>query len=69
MESGTEGLFHIGCEAETEASLEVDYIYERIQELSDARKALLIDKLIETLTSDEIASVIDSLAIRLRNRQ
>lgn len=64
-----ERLFQLGRKTKTETSLEVDYIYERITELSDAGKAQLIDKLIEALTADEIASVIDSLAIRLQNRQ
>ncbi|MEM9090987.1 MAG: hypothetical protein AAGC93_19865 [Cyanobacteria bacterium P01_F01_bin.53] len=67
MENGTEGLSHPGSEAKIGASLEVNDIYERIERLSKERKAQLIDTLIRALTTDEIADVLDEIAVRLRN--
>jgi len=69
MESGTEGSFHLGNEAKIGTSPEVEDIYERIEALSRRRKAQLIHKLIETLTTDELAIVLDEVAARLRDTQ
>ena len=69
MESGTEGSFHLGNEAKIGTSPEVEDIYERIKALSSERKAQLIHKLIESLATDELAVVLDEIAIRLRDTQ
>ena len=66
MESGTDGLFHLGDESEMEPSLEVEDIYRRIEALSSERKTRLIHRLILALTTDELANVLDEIAIRLR---
>lgn len=65
MESDTEGLFYLGYETEIGTSLEVEDIYERIEALPNDGKAHLIRKLIETLTIDEMANVLDEFAVRL----
>ena len=65
MESDTEGPSYPGYRAEIETSLEVEDIRERIEVLSREGKAQLIHGLIETLTIDEIATVLDEVAIRL----
>ena len=65
MESDTEGPSYPGYRAAIETSLEVEDIRERIEVLSREGKARLIHGLIETLTIDEIATVLDEVAIRL----
>ena len=65
MESGTEGLFYLGREAQVETSPEVENIYERIEGLSDEHRTQFIRKLIHALTTDEAASVLDEIAVRL----
>ena len=67
MESGTEGLIPLGNEPQTGTSLEVEDIYDSIKTLSSAGKAQLIHRLITTLTVDEMADILDKIAIRLRN--
>ena len=67
MEDGTEGLLPPGSESEIGTSLEVEDIYERIEGLSRERKAQLIYRLIRTLTTDEMANVLDEVAVRFRN--
>ena len=66
MESDTEGpSYPGGYRAEIETGLEVEDIRERIEVLSSEGKAQLIHRLIETLTINEIATVLDKVAIRL----
>ncbi len=65
MESDTEGPSYPDYGAEIETSLEVEDICERIEVLSREEKSQLIHRLIETLTIDEIATVLDEVAIRL----
>ena len=67
MESGTEGLIPIGHGPEIGTNLEVESIYERIGALSDERKVQLMRKLIQALSTDEMAQVLDELAIKLRD--
>lgn len=67
MESGTDGLLPLGGESGMEPSLEAEDIYRRIEALSSERKARLIHRLISTLTTDELANVLDEIAIKLRN--
>ena len=67
MEDGTEGQLPPGSESEVGTSLEVEDIYERIEGLSRERKAHLIYRLIRTLTTDEMAEVLDEIAVRFRN--
>lgn len=69
MESGTEGLFDLGGEAQIGTHPEVEDIYERIEALPNNRKGRLVRKLIETLTTDELATVLDEIAIRLHETQ
>ncbi|MGB3297162.1 MAG: hypothetical protein WBA76_02755 [Phormidesmis sp.] len=65
MESDTEGPSYPDYRTEIETGLEVENIRERIEVLSREGKAQLIHRLIETLTIDEIATVLDEVAIRL----
>lgn len=67
MESGTDGLFQLGDESEMEPSLEVEDIYRRVEALSSDKKARLIHRLLVTLTTDELANVLDEIAIKLRS--
>ena len=65
MESDTEGPSYPDYRAEIETGREVEDIRERIETLSREGKAQLIHRLIETLTIDEIATVLEEVAIRL----
>lgn len=66
MESGTEGLFDLGDEAQIGTHPEVEDIYERIEALSGEHRIQFIRKLIQELTTDEVASVLDGIAVRLK---
>ena len=67
MEDGTEELLPLGSESERGKSPAVEDIYERIAGLARDEKAQLIYRLIRTLTTDEMADVLDEVSARFRN--
>lgn len=66
MENGTEGLIPIGRALRREVSPEIEDIFKRVETLPSEEKTQLVRKLIETLTTNELAVVLDEISSRLR---
>ncbi len=67
MESDVRELFQSGHERGLGTNPEVEDVYERINALSTASRAQFMQMLIEILTKDEMANILDKVAIKLHD--
>ena len=66
MENGTEWLIPFCRALIREVSPEIEDIFKRVETLPSEEKTQLVRKLIETLTTNELAVVLDEISSRLR---